>query len=73
MLLPLPILYPNPLSQVPGGVMPQRLTASGLVGNMGYPSYTPTVSSTCSLRQVLALSPTFKPSLALFLSPWATI
>lgn len=48
--------------------MPQRLTSSGLMGKMGYPSCTPTESSTCSLCQVLAPIPHLSASLALFLS-----
>lgn len=36
------------------GVMLQRLTSSGLMGKMGYPSYTPAVSCIFSLWQVLA-------------------
>lgn len=49
--------------------MPQRLTSSGLMGKMGYPSYTPIESSTCSLCQVLAPIPHLSASLALFLNP----
>lgn len=33
------------------------MTSSGLMGKMGYPSYTPALSSTCSPWQVLAPTP----------------
>lgn len=47
------------------GLIPQRLSCSRLIQKMVYPFYTPAVSSTCSLWQVLAPTPQ--------LSVWASL